>query len=117
MKLRYGTAFAAIILAAGLSACGGGGSSDFKAKALAECEKSPEAKTQDCACAVDIMDKELDDKTKKFFLVMMDPAVQADPAKMEAAMKDAGLTPEDMAKLGTSMGPILEKIEKQCKKT
>ena len=116
MKLRYGSALAAIILAAGLSACGGG-SSDFKAKALAECQKSEEAKTQDCACAVDIMDKELDDKTKKFFLVMMDPEVQKDPAKMEAAMKDSGLTPEDMAAMGTKMGPIMEKVEKQCKKT
>lgn len=116
MKLRYGTALAAIILAAGLSACGGG-SSDFKSKALAECEKSPDAKTQDCACAVDIMDKKLDDKTKKVFLIMMDPELQKDPVKAQAALEAAGLKPEDMMAIGTTLGPIMEEVEKTCKKT
>ena len=79
MLNRTGTALAAILLAAGLSACGG--SSEFKTKALEMCQKSPDAATQDCACAVEIMDKELDDKTKKIFLIMADPELQKDEAK------------------------------------
>ncbi len=115
MQIRFGAALAATILAAGLSACGGG-SSDFKSKMLAECEKSPEAKGQDCSCAVDILDKELDDKAKAIFLVMMDPEIQKDPAKAEQAMKDAGLKEEDMMTVMMAAAPIMQKVETQCKK-
>ena len=103
--------FAAIALAAGLAACGG--SSDFKSKFMAECQKDPQG--HDCSCAADILDKELDDKTKKLLLVMSDPDVQKDPAKMEQALKDAGMSQEEMMSVATKMGPTMEKVETQCK--
>jgi hypothetical protein len=111
---RTVTAAAAILLAAGLSACGG--SSEFKTRALAECEKSPDAANQDCACAVDLLDKELDEKTKKLFLAMSDAGAQSDPSKAQEALKAAGLSEADMMEMITKMMPIMTKVEQQCKK-
>ena len=117
MPLRYGSALAAIILAAGLSACGGGTSSEFKTKFMAECQKSPEASGgADCACAVDIMDKDLDDQTKKVFLIMLDPELQKDPTKAKAAIEGAGLTQEQMMGLMSKISPVMEKVSKECTK-
>lgn len=119
MFLRYGSALAALVMTAGLAACGGGGadSSEFKTKFMAECQKSPEAAGgADCACAVDIMDKELDDQTKKVFLIMLDPELQKDPTKAQAALKSAGLTEQDMMGLIGKITPVMQKVEKECKK-
>jgi hypothetical protein len=116
MITRFATAGAAILLAAGLSACGGG-SSEFRTKAMAECEKSPQAASQDCSCAIDILDKELDDKTKKIFLVMMDPELQKDQTKAQEALKAAGLSEADMMEMVGKIMPVMTKVEAQCKKT
>lgn len=114
MFKRTATAAAAILLAAGLSACGGG--SEFRTRAMAECEKSPEAASQDCSCAIDILDKELDDKTKKIFLVMMNPDLQRDQTKAQEALKAEGLTEADMMELIGKIMPVMSKVEAQCKK-
>ena len=111
---RTASAAAAILLAAGLSACGG--SSEFKTKAMAECEKSPQSAGQDCACAVDMLDKELDDKTKKIFLVMMNPDLQKDQTKAMEALKAEGLTEADMMEMMGKLMPVMTKVEAQCKK-
>ena len=114
MLNRTGTALAAILLAAGLSACGG--SSEFKTKALEMCQKSPDAATQDCACAVEIMDKELDDKTTKIFLIVADPELQKDEAKAKAALEAAGYKEEDLMAIVPAIMPIMEKVQKECTK-
>lgn len=115
---------AAIALAAGLGACGGGGG-EFEAKMKEACEKDggklPGGAAADCACAAKVMDAELDADTKKFMVAMM--AVQDDPAKAEAALKDAGLDPakpeeytKKMQDMGTKMEAVIKKVEEQCKK-
>lgn len=111
--MRYGTALAAIVLALGLSACGGG-TSEFAAKAKEICEKQGGASQGDCGCQANLLDKELDDKSKKIFLVMM--TVMEDPTKAEQAMKDAGITQADLQALGAKMGGLTEKMTKECKK-
>lgn len=111
---RYGAALAVIVLAAGLSACGGGGS-DFQAKYVEECKKAGGDKDMgDCACQAAIVDKDLNDKEKKAFLVMV--SNETDPAKADQAMKDAGVTAEDMASMAGKMGGLMEKVTKECKK-
>ncbi len=119
MVLRSGSALAALILTAGLAGCGGGGadSSEFKSKFLAECQKAPEASGgADCACAADIMDKELDDKSKKVFLIMLDPELQKDPTKGKAALEKAGLNEQDAANMVSKIMPVMQKVEAECKK-
>lgn len=118
--IRYGSALAAIVLAAGLSACGGG--SEFKSRAMAECEKDPGAMTMgsgavDCTCAVNIMDAELDDKTKKFIVAAADANEEKDPAKKEQMLKDAGFTEADAMAILPKMMEVVQKVEKECKKS
>jgi hypothetical protein len=120
MITRYGSALAAVLLAAGLAACGGS-SSDFKARAMAECEKNPQAMTMgggniDCECAVNIMDKELDDKTKKFIVTAADADKETDAAKKEQMLKDAGFTEADAMAILPKMMEAVQKVEKECKK-
>lgn len=110
---RFGTALGAILLAAGLSACGGS-SSNFKTEALAECEKSPDNAKMNCACAVDILDKELDDKTKTVMLAVA--KAQREGKDPQAALKEAGVEEKDMMELIGKLMPAMTKAEEQCKK-
>ena len=109
---RFGTALAAILLTTGLAACGGG--SEFAQKAKEICEKQGGAAQGDCGCQAGVLDKELDDKSKKVFLAMM--KIMEDPSKAEQAMKDAGITQQDIADMGTKMEGLDEKVKAQCKK-
>lgn len=107
---RFAIAFTAVALAAGLAACGG--SSDFKAKAQAECEKDPSSKDViDCSCAAGIMDKELDDKTKTAMLKADE--LKASGKSEDEAMKEAGLDGADMLQ---KLMPTMQKVAEQCMK-
>lgn len=111
---RTGTALAAFMLAAGLTACGGG-SSDFQAKYVEACKKDPSSSSMgDCSCQAGVVDKELNDKEKKVLLTMIAP--ETDPTKAEQAMKDAGITPEDMTSFAQKMGDLEKKVKDACKK-
>jgi hypothetical protein len=126
MRIRYGTALVALVLAAGLTACGGG--SEFKTKMADACKKDPGAVAEgaavDCDCAAGVLDAELDADTKTFFLKMIDrkDEIDKDPAKMMEIMKDAGIdptTPEGQKKaqdLMTKIAPAMTKVEEKCKK-
>jgi hypothetical protein len=115
--IRYGAALAALTAALALGACGGGGSSSqFASKAQAACEKDGGQSKEECTCGVAILDKELDDKTKSLFLVMMDEELRKDPAKAKEAMEKAGLKQEDAMALMGKLSPLMERVEKECKK-
>jgi len=110
----------AIMLTGGLAACGGGG--DFKAKMTEACNKD-KAKFAgpdgDCPCAIDVMDAELDDETKKLIVAAL--VVQEDPSKAKQAMQDAGIDdPKEMADkmrgIGAKMEALESKINDKCKK-
>jgi hypothetical protein len=122
---RYGTALAAILLAAGLTACGGG--SEFKTKMTEMCKKEG-GKIEglgavDCECAVGVLDAELDADTKEFMLKMVkiQDSAANDPAKAMEAMKEAGIdptNPESMKKLeemGKKFEGLDEKVKAKCK--
>ena len=111
---RTGTALAAILLAAGLTACGGG-SGDFKAKYIEACKKdSGSSSMGDCSCQADVIDKETNDKDKKALMMMIAP--ETDPTKAEQAMKDSGLSPDDMAAFAQKMDGLEKKVKDACKK-
>lgn len=125
MKIRYGSALAAIVLAAGLSACGGG--SEFKTKMTEMCKKEggqiEGLGAVNCDCAVGVLDAELDADTKNFMLKALEAQEKAkdDPAKAMEAMKEAGIDPtnpetlkklEEMAKKFEGLDA---KIKEQCK--
>ena len=125
MMTRYGAALAAIILAAGLSACGGG--SEFKTKMTEMCKKDG-GKIEglgavNCDCAVGVLDAELDADTKNFMLKALEAQEKAgdDPAKAMEAMKEAGIDPTnpEMLKKLQDMAAKFEgldtKIKDQCK--
>ncbi len=81
---------------------------------LAACQKSPEP-GMDCACTVDLMDKEFDDKTKKIFLIIMDPAVGNDETKAKAALEAEGLSMADVDAMTQAVTPVMAKAQEQCK--
>jgi len=127
MRIRYGSALAALVLAAGLTACGGG-SSEFKSKMSEMCTKDGgkiEGLGQvDCSCAVDIMDAKLDGDTKAFLLKMLKvkEAVEKDPAKAADAMKEAGIDPTNadsmkkMEEMGKKAEGVDAEIREKCAK-
>ena len=90
---------------------------EFKTKALEIVPESPDAATQDCACAVEIMDKELDDKTKKIFLIMADPELQKDEAKARRRAQAAGYKEGDLMAIVPAIMPIMgvRRVPEPCK--
>ncbi|MFT3808714.1 MAG: hypothetical protein QM698_02225 [Micropepsaceae bacterium] len=108
---KLGAAIAVMAFGGIVAACGGSG--DFKAKIQAQCEKTD--KTTDCACAADILDKELDSKTKDVMLTVL-KAMEADDANQEEALKAAGISEEDAAKMMIAAMPVMQKAQETCKK-
>lgn len=94
-----------------LGACGGSG--DFKAAIKEQCEKND--KTTDCACAADILDKQLDDKTKNLLLALKKGM---DAGKSQAdVLKDAGISADDATTLMTTAMPAMISAGEKCKKS
>ena len=116
MTIRFGSALAAIALALGLSACGG--SSEFTSKYVEACKaQGGDKQMGDCSCQAGILDKELNDKEKKAFLLIitaMSPG--GDPSKLEQQMKDQGITEADMGEMQKKMDGLEDKVKKECKK-
>jgi hypothetical protein len=105
-----------------LAACGGGASSEQRAKLIDLCKKS-EPKPETCECQVDVMLKEGDPKAVAFMVAMvgLEEKVKADPASaekvMEEAMKAAGFA--DQEEFGKTMADMQTKLESKieaCKK-
>jgi hypothetical protein len=113
MTLRIATGLMAALIGLGASA-NAVDLTTFKATMLAACQASPEP-GMDCECTVELMDAEFDDKTKKIFLIIMDPAIGGDEAKAEAALKAEGLSMADVEAMTASVSPIMAKAEQQCK--
>lgn len=113
MKMHFATGLVAALIGLGATASAVD-LSTFKATMLAACQASPEP-GMDCACTVEIMDKEFDDKAKKVFLIILDPAVAGDEAKAEAALQAEGLSMADVEAMSEIVAPIMEKAEQQCR--
>ena len=113
MKLRIATGVMTALIGLGASA-NAVDLSTFKATMLAACQQNSEP-SLDCACTVDIMDKEFSDKAKTIYLIILDPAVGGDEAKAEAALKPAGLSMDDVKAMEEIVAPIMAKAEQQCK--
>ncbi len=108
---KIASAVAVIAFGAVLAACGG--SSDFKAQIQAQCEKMD--KTTDCACAANALDKELDSKAKDLLLTMM--KAQDSGKSPDEALKEAGISEEEAAKLMMTALPAMQKAQESCKKS
>ena len=113
MKLRIATGLVAAMIGFGASA-NAVDLSTFKATMMAACQQNPEPGL-DCACTVDVMDKEFDDKTKKIFLIIMDPAIGGDEEKAKTALAAEGLSMADVEAMTTAVTPIMTKAQDQCK--
>ena len=118
MTLRFGTALGALTLALGLGACGGGGSSEFTTKYVEICKaEGGDKKMGDCGCQATVLDKELDAKEKKMFLIFVSAmAPGGDPKKMEEQMKAEGITEAEFTALEKKIEGLEDKVEKECKK-
>jgi len=108
---KLGSAIAVVAFGGILAACGG--SSDFKGQVQAQCEKTD--KTTDCACAADILDKELDDKTKELMLTVL-KAMEAGEGNQADALKAAGISEEEAGKMMMAAMPVMQKAQESCKK-
>ena len=111
MTMRFSTVAIVAFGALTLAACGG--SSDFKAKVQAQCEKTDKEST-DCACAADILDKELDSKTKDVMLAVLQAMESG--GKQDEALKAAGVSEEEATKMMIATMPIMQKAQESCKK-
>ena len=111
MTMRVSAMAAVAFGALTLAACGGSG--DFKAKIQAQCEKEENGRT-DCACAAETLDKELDAKSKDLLLAMLNAREKG--SSPDEALKEAGVSQEEAAKLMIAVLPAMQKAEEACKK-
>jgi hypothetical protein len=105
---------AAILAAAGLSACGGIGQSEFATKSTAACVKEEgQAAAAKCACQVKLVESTLNDKEKKLVLATLDMESLGPEAGMKA-LADSGLTIADMMSMGERMQALDARVQTEC---